>query len=86
MKNWNMPGWAFGASYGYAWDASRGECPRLMRTTTRINAWKSAYSLDAMYAVQEGRAKGTLFKLRFTQYDHHSDIPSWAVVTATSSG
>ncbi len=42
-------------------------------------AWKeSAYSLDAMYTVQEGRAKGTPFKLHFTQYDNHSDIPSWS--------
>ncbi len=36
---------------------------------------ESAYSLDALYTVQEGRAKGTLFKLHFTQYDNHSDIP-----------
>ncbi|MGQ8978500.1 ChiP family protein, partial [Enterobacter hormaechei] len=26
----------------------------------------------------EGRAKGTMFKLHFTQYDNHSDIPSYA--------
>ena len=31
-----------------------------------------------MYTVQDGRAKGTLFKLHFTQYDNHSDIPSWS--------
>ncbi len=24
MKNWDMPGWAFGASYVYAWDAKPG--------------------------------------------------------------
>ncbi|VFS85395.1 Uncharacterised protein [Kluyvera cryocrescens] len=38
---------------------------------------ESAYSLDVAYTVQDGRAKGTLFKLHFTQYDNHSDIPSW---------
>lgn len=30
-----------------------------------------------MYTVQEGRAKGTLFKLHYTRYDNHSDIPSY---------
>ncbi len=25
MKNWDMPGWAFGASYVYAWDAEAGK-------------------------------------------------------------
>ncbi|MEY5542358.1 ChiP family protein, partial [Salmonella enterica subsp. enterica serovar Corvallis] len=24
-----------------------------------------------------GRAKGTMFKLHFTEYDNHSNIPSW---------
>ena len=31
-----------------------------------------------IYTLQEGRAKGTMFKLHFTQYDNHSDIPSYA--------
>ena len=79
MKNWNMPGWAFGASYVYAWDAKPG---RMSSPDAYYNPDKrleeSAYSLDAMYTVQEGRAKGTLFKLHFTQYDNHSDIPSWS--------
>ena len=39
---------------------------------------ESSYSLDAIYTLQEGRAKGTMFKLHFTQYDNHSDIPSYA--------
>jgi hypothetical protein len=38
-----------------------------------------------LYTVQDGRAKGTMFKLHFTQYDNHSDIPSYGAVTATSS-
>lgn len=38
---------------------------------------ESAYSPDAVYTIQDGRAKGTMFKLHFTEYDNHSDIPSW---------
>ena len=30
-----------------------------------------------MYTIQEGRAKGTLIKLHYTQYDNHTNIPSW---------
>ena len=79
LKNWNLPGWAVGASYVYAWDAKP--------STWQINPdayydknrtiEESSYSLDAVYTLQEGRAKGTMFKLHFTQYDNHSDIPSW---------
>lgn len=79
MKNWDMPGWAFGASYVYAWDAKPGRMASpdaYYDPDYRLK--ESAYSLDAMYTVQEGRAKGTLFKLHFTQYDNHSDIPSWS--------
>jgi len=80
LKNWNLPGWAVGASYVYAWDAKPA--------TWQINPdayydknntiKESAYSFDVAYTVQEGRAKGTLLKLHFTQYDNHSDIPSWS--------
>ncbi|MBR7424044.1 chitoporin ChiP [Klebsiella quasipneumoniae] len=79
MKNWDMPGWAFGASYVYAWDAKPGKMSSpdaYYDADYRLK--ESAYSLDALYTVQEGRAKGTLFKLHFTQYDNHSDIPSWS--------
>lgn len=79
MKNWDMPGWAFGASYVYARDAKPGRMSSpdaYYDPDYRLK--ESAYSLDAMYTVQEGRAKGTLFKLHFTQYDNHSDIPSWS--------
>lgn len=79
LKNWNLPGWAVGASYVYAWDAKP--------STWQINPdayydknrtiEESSYSTDAVYTLQEGRAKGTMFKLHFTQYDNHSDIPSW---------
>lgn len=79
LKNWDLPGWSVGASYVYAWDA-RPATWQLVNgqamdyPTNKIK--ESAYSLDASYTVQEGRAKGTIFKLHFTQYDNHSDIPS----------
>ena len=79
LKNWNLPGWAVGASYAYAWDAK----PADMATPDayydpNYRLKESSYSLDAIYTLQEGRAKGTMFKLHFTQYDNHSDIPSYA--------
>ncbi len=74
LSNWNIPGMAVGASYVYAWDAKPSTNP-IYDQSQRLR--ESAYSLDAMYTMQEGRAKGTLFKLHFTQYDNHSDIPSW---------
>ncbi|XTZ37269.1 chitoporin ChiP [Salmonella enterica] len=78
LANWDLPGWAVGASYVYAWDAKPSDVPTtdgFYDANYRLK--ESAYSLDASYTVQEGRAKGTMFKLHFTQYDNHSDIPSW---------
>ena len=79
QQGYFLQGWAVGASYVYAWDAKP--------STWQINPdayydknrtiEESSYSLDAVYTLQEGRAKGTMFKLHFTQYDNHSDIPSW---------
>ncbi|NDJ58453.1 OprD family porin [Enterobacteriaceae bacterium 4M9] len=74
LSNWNLAGWAVGASYAYGWDA-KPSSHFSFDQSQRLR--ESAYSLDAMYTVQEGRAKGTLFKLHFTEYDNHSDIPSW---------
>ncbi|MGY5957858.1 chitoporin [Kosakonia sp. BK9b] len=79
LQNWNLPGFTVGASYAYAWDAK----PARMASP---DAWydpnyrlkESAYSLDAIYTLQDGRAKGTMFKLHFTQYDNHSDIPCYS--------
>lgn len=79
LKNWNLPGWAVGASYVYAWDAKPStwqSSPDAYYDKNRTIE-ESSYSLDAVYTLQEGRAKGTMFKLHFTQYDNHSDIPSW---------
>ena len=78
LKNWNLPGWAVGASYVYAWDAKPNPAAQpgcVLRQNRTIE--ESSYSPDAVYTLQDGRAKGTMFKLHFTQYDNHSDIPSW---------
>lgn len=78
LRNWNLPGWAVGASYAYAWDAKPSSVPVMDGYyNSRYRLRESAWSLDALYTFQEGRAKGTLFKLHFTEYDNHSDIPSW---------
>lgn len=79
LKNWNLPGFAIGASYVYAWDAKPATWqsnPDAYYDKNRAIE-ESAYSLDAVYTIQDGRAKGTMFKLHFTEYDNHSDIPSW---------
>lgn len=81
LSNWDLAGWAVGASYAYAWDAKPaswaldGNGERQAIASNNIK--ESAYSLDASYTVQDGRAKGTQFKLHFTEYDNHSDIPSY---------
>ncbi|AHG21587.1 chitoporin [Chania multitudinisentens RB-25] len=74
LSKWDIPGMAVGASYVYGWDAKPSTNP-IYDQNQRLR--ESAYSLDATYTLQDGRAKGTLFKLHFTQYDNHSDIPSW---------
>lgn len=78
LSHWNLAGFAVGGSYVYAWDAQPGTAPSTdgyYDPDSRLK--ETAYSLDATYTLQDGRAKGTLFKLHFTQYDNHSDIPSY---------
>ncbi|CAI0755053.1 chitoporin ChiP [Serratia proteamaculans] len=74
LSNWNLPGMAVGGSYVYAWDAKPSTNP-IYDQSQRLK--ESAWSLDALYTIQEGRAKGTLLKLHYTQYDNHTNIPSW---------
>jgi hypothetical protein len=74
LAKWDLPGFAVGGSYVYAWDA-KPSTNAAYDQSQRLK--ESAWSLDALYTIQEGRAKGTLFKLHYTQYDNHSDIPSW---------
>lgn len=80
LAHLKLPGFAVGASFVYGWDArpsSVNESPdRWYRAGNRLR--ESAWSLDGIYTVQEGRAKGTFFKLHFTRYSNHSDIPSGA--------
>ncbi len=78
LGNWDLAGFAVGGSYVYAWDAKPSLAPTRDGYYDAGNRLKeSAYSLDASYTLQQGRAKGALFKLHFTQYDNHSDIPSY---------
>lgn len=37
---------------------------------------ESAWNFDIMYTIQSGKAKDTTFKLHYTRYDNHSNIPS----------
>ena len=39
---------------------------------------ESAWNLDLIYQIQQGRAKDTLFKLHYTRYDNHSNLPSYS--------
>ncbi|SUG67217.1 outer membrane protein [Salmonella enterica subsp. enterica] len=49
-----------------------------MLTTTKTALSKSPHTVWMRFIpLQEGRAKGTMFKLHFTEYDNHSNIPSW---------
>lgn len=75
LAGWQLPGFAVGTSYVYGWDAKPSSAPQYDQSQRVI---ESAYSLDAMYVIQSGVAKGTLFKLHFTRYDNHSDNPSWS--------
>ncbi len=80
LANWQLPGWAVGASYAYGWNAKPASvidaADRWYQQGNKIS--ESSWSLDGLYTVQQGRAKGTLFKLHFTQYSNHSDIPTGA--------
>ncbi len=74
LKNWQLPGWAVGTSYAYGWDARPSTNP-LYDQHSRLK--ESAWNLDLLYNVQQGPIKGTSFKLHYTRYQNHSDIPSW---------
>ncbi|QKJ86384.1 Chitoporin [Paramixta manurensis] len=74
LVGWSLPGVSLGASWAYGWGAKPANNPGYdQHTRLRESAW----NLDLLYTVQQGRAKGTLFKLHFTRYDNHTDIPSW---------
>jgi len=74
LKNWQLPGWVVGTSYAYGWDARPSTNP-IYDQSRRLK--ESAWNLDLLYTIQQGPVKGTLFKLHYTRYNNHSDIPSW---------
>ncbi|MEY0499101.1 hypothetical protein AB7321_19635, partial [Providencia rettgeri] len=49
----------------------------LWQMTSLFSMCGSLTAYDILYTVQSGRAKDTLFKLHFTKYDNHTDIPSY---------
>ncbi len=87
MKNWNMPGWAFGASYVYAWDAKPG---KMSTPDAYYNPDKrleeSAYSLDAMYTVGTAARKGRCSNCTLPNTTTTPISRAGAVAMATSSG
>lgn len=75
LAAWDLAGWTVGTSYVWGWDAKPSSNPQWdQRQRIRESAW----NLDLLYTVQQGRAKDTLFKLHFTRYDNHSDLPSFS--------
>lgn len=57
------PGWGVGVSGAYGWDANNGD-----KSLEGGKEW--AANFDVMYTVQDGKLKGTLFKLHYTDYNN----------------
>jgi len=74
LDGWHLPGWEIGTSYAYGWDAKPSSNPAFDQNQ-RLR--ESAWNIDLLYTLQQGWGKGTQFKLHFTRYDNHSDIPSY---------
>lgn len=74
LTPWQLPGWKAGGSYAWGWDAKPSTNP-VFDQQQRMK--ESAWSLDMIYQIHQGRAKGTLFKLHYTQYNNHSTLPSY---------
>lgn len=75
LAPWQLDGWKVGTSYAFGWDARPSSLP-VYDQSQRLK--ESALNFDIMYVIQQGRAKDTQFKLHFTRYNNHSDIPSWS--------
>ncbi|WP_139461146.1 OprD family outer membrane porin [Aeromonas veronii] len=65
------PGWSVGVSGAYGWDIENGDGTKYI--TGEDTEW--AANFDVSYTVQDGKLKGTLFKLHYT--DYNNDLPSW---------
>lgn len=74
LSPWQLAGWKVGASYAWGWDAKPSTNPAWDQQQ-RLK--ESAWSLDLAYQIQQGRLKETTFKLHYTQYDNHTNIPSY---------
>ncbi|MEQ4582326.1 MAG: ChiP family protein, partial [Pantoea agglomerans] len=61
--------------YVWGWDARPATLPTVDQSQ-RLK--ESAWNLDLIYKIQQGRAKDTLFKLHYTRYDNHSNLPSYS--------
>lgn len=75
LTPWQLAGWKVGGSRVWGWDARPATQPRFDQSQ-RLR--ESAWNLDLIYQVQQGRAKDTLFKLHYTRYDNHSNLPSYS--------
>ncbi|MGL5007232.1 MAG: OprD family outer membrane porin [Plesiomonas sp.] len=64
------PGWAVGVSGAYGWGMEKGDGTKASNGADT----EKALNFDVMYTLQDGLAKGTLFKLHYTKYENN--IPS----------
>lgn len=60
------PGWSLGLSGAYGWDIRKGDGSKASNGAD--SEW--AANVDLMYTLQEGKLKGTLFKLHYTDYNN----------------
>lgn len=75
LTPWQLAGWKVGGSWVWGWDAKPSSQPAFDQ---RQRLTESAWNLDLIYQIQQGRAKDTLFKLHYTRYDNHSNLPSYS--------
>ena len=74
LTPWQLAGWKVGGSWVWGWDAKPASHPAFDQ---RQRLTESAWNLDLIYQIQQGRAKDTLFKLHYTRYNNHSNLPSY---------
>ncbi|MFS2223508.1 chitoporin ChiP [Pantoea sp. B65] len=75
LKGWQLPDWQLGGSLAWGWDARPATSPQWDQNQ-RLK--ESAWSVDLLYTIPQGGAKGTRFKLHYTQYNNHSTLPSYS--------
>lgn len=75
LAPWQLAGWKVGTSYVWGWDARPAALPAVDQHQ-RLK--ESAWNLDLIYQIQQGRAKDTQFRLHYTRYDNHNNLPSYS--------